>query len=181
MKTILAILALALSANAVAAPQAYTTQAWLQGTYTSEAGESKLDFVIRVAKELQKWTDLTSWEACGPIAKTADGYVIQLTTNKAQTLCLRSTSVPEGSVAIGESIHSHPTSETGYVTFNDMDRAAHKAVHDWKFADRSIKTVMVEQHHFSPDDFKEGAGYLVNQGQLLYQHGKGTEVVVTQL
>lgn len=176
---ILVILIVAASV-AHAAPHAYTVTAWLQGDYHSEPGEDKLAFVARVAKELQAWTNETGWEACGPLAKMPDGsFVVQLTTNKAQTLCLRSTSAPAGATLIGESLHSHPTAPNGIVKFTDMDRAAHKALHDWKFADRSVKSVIVEQDHFSPDDFNEGPGYLAVNGRLLYQHGPGTEVEIS--
>lgn len=169
-------------------PEVFKVQAWEVGTFTSAPGESHDAFVLRVAEALKTWTDDTGTEACGPIVQAKDGtYSVQLTTEKAQTVCLRSTVMPDGMTYTGDSIHSHPAMKDGghqvRLTTHDFDvleaMGRVKLVDDMRRM--HIRTVEAEPDTFSADDYAAGPGYLVVKGQLLYQHGEGTAQVVATL
>jgi hypothetical protein len=168
-------------------PETFQVQAWVVGTYTSHAGESRDAFVLRVAEALKAWTDETGTEACGPIAKEKDGtYYVQLTTEKAQTVCLRSTVMPAGMTYTGDNIHSHPWKDgRSQVKLTSHDLAVLEALGEVQLVDEmrrmGIRVVHAEPSTFSPDDYAGGPGYLVVRGQLLYQHGEGTAHQVATL
>lgn len=165
---------------------AYKTQAWLVGSYTSNPGESRDAFVLRVAGALKAWTDATGTEACGPIVRTATGYAVTLTTEKSQVVCLISIQAPAGDTLTGDSIHSHPTDGgRRKVRLTTQDMAALRALGRGGFVDMlrrmDIRQVDAEPDTFSPDDYATGAGYLVVGSRLLYQHGQGTARLVATL
>lgn len=168
-------------------PEQFKVQAWSVGQFTSKTNESHDAFVLRVAQALKAWTDQTGTEACGPIAKTKDGhYFVELTTEKAQTVCLRSTVMPEGMTYTGDSIHSHPFKEgTSQIRLTSHDLAVLDEMGEVQFVDElrrmDIRSVHAEPDTFSPDDYAAGPGYLVVKGQLLYQHGKGTSHLVAEV
>lgn len=169
------------SMPAMAAPQVFKTEAWVVGNFTSTPGESHDAFVVRVATALRAWTDETGTEACGPIVQAKDGtYSVQLTSEKAQTLCIQSISAPAGMKLTGDSIHSHPTANGGGTTvrLTGHDLAALEAAGRIKLVNElrrfNIRTLRMEPNTFSPDDYAGGHGYLVIGDKLLYQNGKGT-------
>lgn len=167
-------------------PEVFKVQAWVVGTFTSTPGESHDAFVLRVGQALKAWTDETGTEACGPIAQAKDGsYFVQLTTEKAQTVCLRSTVMPEGMTYTGDNIHSHPHKAAETVRLTARDKAALRALGEVKTVDDmerlGITRVHIEADDFSPDDYAGGPGYLVVNGTLRYQHGKGTSHAVAPL
>lgn len=169
-------------------PEVFKVQAWEVGTYTSTPGESHDAFVRRVAQALKAWTDETGTEACGPIEQAKDGtYSVQLTTEKAQTVCLQSTAPVAGMAYTGDNIHSHPSAKNGGYTvrLTGQDLVALEALGRGKLVDDlrrfHIRTLHAEPDTFSDDDYASGPGYLVVKGRLLYQHGKGTAAVVATL
>jgi len=169
-------------------PEVFKVHAWEVGTYTSTPGESHDVFVLRVAEALKTWTDETGTEACGPIEQAKDGtFSVQLTTEKAQTVCLRSTAPVAGMTYTGDSIHSHPAAKNGGYTvrLKGQDLEALEALGQVKLVDDlrrfHIRTLPAEPDTFSDDDYAGGPGYLVVKGQLLYQHGKGTAHEVASL
>lgn len=183
--TLAAVALTALTAGPVAArPPLVKVQAWEVGTYTSNTGETKDAFVLRVAAVLDEWSRTEHTEACGPIAQYPDGrYVVALTTEKAQTMCIQSTAPPAGAVLTGDTIHNHPepTSRSGMVRLGADDAVALRAAKDdmWRCARRrSGCWVNVKPYEFSGADYNGGAGYLVVAGRLLYQHGWRTSAVV---
>ncbi|MFC4528159.1 hypothetical protein ISN76_14145 [Dyella halodurans] len=174
------------SLSALATPATYKGQAWVVGTYVSDSNEQHDAFVLRVAEALKTWTDQTGTEACGPIARTGDGrYYVQLTTLKAQIVCLRSTVMPEGMTYTGEDIHSHARRHPGSVTVTFQDQIAMREVGEERMLDNmrrlGIHVVQVDGVDFSEDDYAGGPGYLVVNETLRYQHGRGTSVKVADL
>lgn len=168
-------------------PETFKVQAWEVGTFTSAPGESHDAFVLRVAEALKTWTDDTGTEACGPIAQEKDGtYYVQLTTEKAQTVCLRSTVMPDGMTYTGDSIHSHPFKPgRSQVRLTSHDLAVLEALGQVALVDQmrrlGIRTAHAEPSTFSADDYAAGAGFLVVGSSLLYQHGEGTAHQVAAL
>lgn len=169
------------------APQAYKLTAWVVGTYTSEVGEGKTAFVLRVAKALKGWTDATGTEACGPIIRTESGALqVTLTTEKSQVVCLISIRAPAGDALTGDSIHSHPTDGGRHkVRLTTLDLAALRALGRSGFVSMlqnlGVRQVDAEPDTFSADDYATGSGYLVVGSRLLYQHGQGTAAIVSTL
>lgn len=161
-----------------------TVQADEVGTYTSAPGESYEAFVVRVAKILNTWTQQNGKEACGEFSKAADGtYAIQLTTERAQVMCIFNLTPLPGTTLVGDSLHSHPTptDRSGDYQMTDEDRAAFKAVGDWEHAAKSNRWVHGDGSlaDFSTDDYDSGPGFLVARGKLMYQHGRHTARVVS--
>lgn len=160
----------------------HTVSAGLIGTYTSQPGETLAAFVQRVGIVLWAWTKNTGREGCGPIARLPSGlYVIQLTTEQAQTTCIIATDPPAGSdaVLIGESLHSHPPVANGVIRLTRHDRLVFRQIGDWSRANAYV--VDAEPCGFSDTDVAGGAGYLVACGELWHQHGRGTQTVVATL
>lgn len=178
------LLAALLTAPAIAHPPLITVQEWLVGTYTSAPGETKAAFLLRVAGVLDEWSRTEHTEACGPIAQYPDGrYVVALTTQRSQIMCVHSITPPDGATLTGDSIHDHPgaTSKSGGVLLNSDDAVAARAAGDWakwRCARTRHCWADVWPDRFSDDDYNGGTGYLVASGRLLYQHGRGTSVVV---
>lgn len=174
------------SLSAHATPTTFKGQAWVVGAYTSVPGEQHDAFVLRVAEALKAWTDQSGTEACGPIARTNEGrYYVQLTTLNAQMVCLRSTVMPEGMIYTGEDIHSHVHRHPGSVAVTFEDQAALREVGEQQMLENmrrlGIRVVQVDPVDFSDDDYAGGAGYLVVNDTLRYQHGRGTSVKVADL
>lgn len=87
----------------------------------SAPGESKAEFIVRVAVWLQGWTVKNNAEACGHII-TMDGiYAVILQTQNLRDECLSSASY-KGWTLTGENIHSHPhRRKTKAHAFSDTD------------------------------------------------------------
>lgn len=144
---------------------------FIVGEFTSQPGESKDAFVTRVAKPLLAWTVANEMEACGAIAEKDGLYSIILTTQNSQLRC-DAIAVYRGWTFIQETLHSHV--QKLRITITARTAALSKG--------RNMEGDLFRiQDGYSPADYKAGAGYLVNNGQLLYQHGKGTQRVVANL
>jgi hypothetical protein len=181
------MLGMTLVTGALAHEAPISIQADEVGTYTSQPGESYVAFVTRVAQTLNAWSLQNHQEACGAFAKAANGtYQIQLTTEHSQLVCLITVEAPAGMALVGDSLHSHvaSTDSSGEYRVTDADRAAFKAMGDWTHASKSNRWEKGEGGNdkitnFSNDDYDSGPGYLVAEGQLLHQHGRGTSTVIT--
>lgn len=176
---LLIVIAVMYVGPARSAEEHVTVNVWKIDNYTSNPGEDKLAFVRRVGAELQAWTTDTGLEGCGMFGANDQGYTITLYTMHSQVVCAEGRAVAEGYTSTGETIHSHPTVPSHQISLTAADRAALKQVHMYALASMSVRTLPVEQFHFSMDDFASGAGYLVLNNRLLYQHGAGTEVELT--
>lgn len=137
---------------------------------TSNLGETKTQFLGRVAVFMEGYTASTGNEACGLIAEKDGLYSVIVQTSDIQIYC-DSNRIYSGWNYIGENIHSHP-----------QPRADGKI----KLTEESQKWLgvlgmpywAVNKKQFSEGDYKAGPGYLVTNHQLLYQNGIGTRKVV---
>src|SRR5690606_28094333 len=79
------------------------------GLFDSQAGESKAQFMVRVAQGLLEFTGRTGFEGCGMVQDGVNGgWRVRLTTISSQVTCLRVAFNEEGYIARREFIHSHP-------------------------------------------------------------------------
>ncbi|WP_296246279.1 hypothetical protein [uncultured Stenotrophomonas sp.] len=153
---------------------AVQAKAWPVATYVSEPGEGKEAFLLRIASPVQEWTQSNEAEACAFIATDGERWGLKLITLRSQFECVFAYGVaPEGMTTTRETFHSHPpTNSGGYITLTEATKAAAKALGDASL-DR-IKMMRVENEgEFSERDFKAGPGYLITNGHLLFQDGRG--------
>jgi hypothetical protein len=152
-----------------------TVPAFVVNRLEANPGETDEAFIQRTAGEIRTWTETTATEACGRFGRKSDGTLaIVITTQKAQTVCIISSTVPEGQKDSGESIHSHPGTGGGDVHLTDQDRKVFRALGEDDLA--HARVVGGEPSGFSRDDIAGGPGYLVFNGHLLHQKGAGTSV-----
>ena len=136
--------------------------------FESTSNETKQDFIIRVGLFLKGWTTDNGVEACGRIAVKDGAYSVILQTSGIQIWC-DSNLIYNGWTDTGETIHSHPdTPKNGVLRLTAKTRQA-IGISD---AFRKIK-----RHAFSEGDYAI-PGYLVDNGKLFYQNGKGTEIEI---
>jgi hypothetical protein len=126
----------------------------------SEEGETKDAFAARVGVVLTGFTYSTGHEACGVIAEQAGRYSVVLTTEHSPVRCT-SIRYLSGWTPTDETIHSHP------------------------FSDMNGRIEGIEQrarrHSFSKYDYAAGPGYLVDNGKLFHQRGRGTKRFVSDI
>lgn len=171
LRALIVLFALALASTAAVARD--TVPAWVVGTFTSEAGETKDVFLRRVGHALTDWADTTATEACGRIGKLPDGRLsVLITTQKAQTVCVISDTVAAGQTDTKETIHIHPGDGRTSIQLTTYDRQTFRALHQFRYAEARV--LDAEPIGFSQDDYEGGPGYLIAGGRLLYQHGKDT-------
>lgn len=135
-------------------------------------GESKQQFLIRVGAELNKFSTVTNYEGCGRLARHADGsYSIRLHTNLSHKGCIvLSSYVLADFEPINDLIHSHPVRSPVVFTKDDAVLAKGEA-----YAGMRVDVVTKT---FSLQDYDIGAGWLVADGKLMWQNGKGTEKII---
>lgn len=164
-----------------------TTQAWVVASMISEPGESREAFIRRLAKYMQDWTDKNDAEACGFLATDGQRWGVKLTTQRSQVMCLMDPSiVPTGLVAkhSDDTIHSHPrASQGGWLEVSEATEKAAAVV-----GERGLERtgpwstkVRVSVNGFSRDDYSSGPGFLVANGVIYYQKGRGTQQVGAQI
>ncbi|HGM7285111.1 TPA: hypothetical protein ACKP7V_000884 [Stenotrophomonas maltophilia] len=155
-------------------PAAVAAKAWSVATHTSEAGETKEAFLLRIAPEVAAWTAENQAEACAFVATDGQRWGLKLITLRSQFECVFAYGVaPEGMTPTNETFHSHPPADGGgYVTLTEGTKAAAAALGDASL--RHIKMMRVENGgEFSKRDFDAGPGYLITNGRLLFQSGRG--------
>lgn len=139
-------------------------------TFWSQPGESKDDFLMRVAAYMQSYTYFKQFEACGGIWETPDHtrWAVSLGTIEAQMSCLFSSHGPTDDSGTpwaysGETIHSHPRQDQLKANAVDV------------LMGPFILGDVVSNHRrkFSPGDLAAGPGYLVAGRQLQYQRDGG--------
>lgn len=146
----------------------------------SQPGESLDAFVVRIAPVFDAFTARTEWEACGELAQSEDGrYAVVIGSVQASLSCATSKdNVPVGFTAMGESVHSHPS--TPDVRPTGSDQAIQRM-----FGIRGLPYKVVEKNAgskgFSPVDFEAGPGYLVVSGRVMHQQGLRTTREVGRL
>ncbi|EKT4083266.1 hypothetical protein [Stenotrophomonas maltophilia] len=143
----------------------------------SEPGEALSDFMQRIAPVLDRHTRESGHEVCGMVAQSADAerFGVRLGTTKGAMTCSMSRSnVPDGMHALNVSIHSHPHTRSVLPTAADVSFYAENPLSSGRMVKRG-RSERVGGAYFSSGDYAAGPGYLVAEGQLLYQEGKGTE------
>jgi len=148
-------------------------KAWLVATYTSEAGEAKETFLLRVAPAIAGWTAESQAEACAFVATDGQRWGLKLITLRSQFECVFAYGVaPEGMTTTKETFHSHPpATRGGYIKLTEATKAAAKALGDPSL--RGVSHMRVENDgEFSERDYRAGPGYLVTNGRLLFQDGR---------
>lgn len=150
-------------------------KAWPVAEYVSQEGETREEFVIRVAELLQKWTNENGVEACGFLASNGNTWGVKLLTLRNQISCIPDPRyVPAGMKAQDDTIHSHPNpEEDGYIYLNKATLDSLLAMGDNTFHRTRKRNPRVKaQYDFSSSDFKAGPGYMVMNGKLMYQKGR---------
>lgn len=159
------------------APSVQAATAVPVGEFVSEPGEALEDFMLRLAPVLDRHTRQSGHEVCGMVAQSTDSerFGVRLGTTKGAMTCsmLRS-NVPAGMRALNLSIHSHPHTRSVMPTAADVSYYAENPLISGRMIKRG-RTERVGGAYFSNGDYAAGPGYLVAEGQLLYQEGRGTE------
>lgn len=145
------------------------------GEFISQTGEALGDFIVRIAPALDQHTRESGHEVCGMVAADSERYGVRLGTTKgAMTCSLSRSNVPEGMRAMNVSIHSHPHTRSVLPTAADVSFYAENPLSSGRMVKRG-RSERVGGAYFSAGDYQSGPGYLVAEGQVLYQEGKGTE------
>lgn len=186
MRLLVLLLAFLASPAFASEPREVQVKAHLLGSHVSAPGETKEAFVLRVAAEMQRWTDRTGNEACGVLTTDGQRWGVSLTTQQAQVLCFFAREVvPAGMTATDENIHSHPTPDKGHLRITAETRQVLRDVGDRvllkRVKDANGGRLRVEVEGFSTDDYAAGPGYLVVNGRLYFQAGRGTQREVGQV
>jgi hypothetical protein len=148
------------------------------GEFRSKPAEPLDAFLLRVGRALVDFSDRTQFEACGTIARSADGtqYAVDAYTNHAHVYCASlAENVPNGMVSTGQAIHSHPTKRAFHAT--DADR---------RFlgiqpSDRPVTIRIERPEWFSAGDYDNGPGYLATKRGVYFQEGRGGERLLGRL
>ena len=148
-------------------------------TMTQGAEEDRLVFLKRAGVWMHNYTVGTNEEVCANICAAPNGHLsLRLTTNGSHLACGITNRCVAGSKPTGESIHSHPHDPSFRLNATDIaflrDRAPGQNV-------QRYATFLANAKQFSEWDYALGAGYLVADGQLLYQKGPGTATVLGDL
>jgi len=149
-------------------------QAWPVATHLSAPGEAKEAFLLRIAPEVAVWTAENQAEACAFVATDGERWGLKLITLRSQFECVFAYGVvPEGMTTTNETFHSHPPADGGgYITLTEGTKAAAAALGDASL--RRVRQLRVENGgEFSERDFSAGPGYLITNGRLLFQNGRG--------
>lgn len=140
---------------------------------SASPGEELDAFVVRIAPIFDKFTAEHEWEACGELAKSSDGrYGIVVGSVQAALSCITSEeNVPDGFVAIGQSVHSHPRTRTVRPTASDLALQRRTGFRGLPY--REVESNKAARS-FSIPDFNADPGYLVTAGRVLHQQGLKT-------
>ena len=164
------ILATALIASSFAA-SAHEPVAPLQSyevkVLESVEGETRTEFVKRIAVDFETFTRETGFEACGWVAYGGRAaFTVKMVTMKSQIACgLSKTDFVDGTFGT-ETIHSHPFTKA--IKLNNVDKRLRG------FPVTKLRTVSVNLCKFSSEDYSK-PGFLIACGKVFYQTGRGTE------
>lgn len=166
LKLLLATIILAISFNVSA-------QSKFIATIDSTENETEQQFVVRVAKFIQKWTNKNNAEICGWVQVNAERkYRVNLVTDGSQVFCmLKYSKIDEGFNSTGKYIHSHPNHDKNFIV--ETTSNTRKANKFYGF-EVNLPEFYVVERGFSKGDYQT-SGWLVDNGSLWYQEGKGTE------
>ena len=173
MKIIAAILlAISFSASAESVDQG------IIGRFESNDAESYYQFATRVGRFLSAWTSSSSAEGCGNITESKGRFYVIIQTQNSQLSC-ESSYMVSGTNLTGDTIHSHPDYGTGSIV--KLTDSTRKAAKNAGVNLDSINSIKVKTKNYSNSDYEQGKGFLVTDGVLMYQNGRGTEKVISNL
>lgn len=143
------------------------------GTWMSQAGEAKEDFLMRAGSVLQAFAAGSGYEACGTVwQKDGRSWAVPLTTNIAHAGCVATNlRLQEAGWSMTvDTIHVHPQQSSYSV--NSADRL----LLGMPLSRGAARTAIghSEGDGFSNQDFLAGPGYVVAGGRLMHQHGRTT-------
>lgn len=149
----------------------------------SQPGETKQAFLLRMAPVLREWANQTGMEACAEIGASDDGrYGLVVGTNHSHLGCVIDPNrVLPGMHATNETIHTHGRGNAFSPNAADMvmmDAQTAQRVD----AVRAMRRPLLggqTLNRFSAADYASGPGYLATPTGLIYQHGEGTDQVIT--
>ena len=132
------------------------------------AGTSETQFARKIGRGLQRFTNRTGTEACADLCRSPQGAWGAIPVSiGAHAACSTLRECPEGMTPVGRMIHSHPDAagfEPNAVDFALRNKPLIEGMW-WNAGDPTL---------FSDADYAE-PGYLVVQGHLYFQAGRGTE------
>lgn len=143
------------------------------GVYYSRPHEDLPNFMKRLGRVIQDYTDTTGHEVCGMISQKNDQFAVRLSSDGVQLGCsLDKQEVVEGFAKTGVYVHSHPTGQNDsgrrVLRVNERDRAWSR----WRGERPPWDKTLYITPGFSSDDIRFGNGWLVERGRL-YSHFKG--------
>ena len=98
------------------------------GVYYSRPHEDLPNFMKRLGRVIQDYTDTTGHEVCGMISQKNDQFAVRLSSDGVQLGCsLDKQEVVEGFAKTGVYVHSHPTgqNDSGRRVLRVMSATAH--------------------------------------------------------
>lgn len=151
------------------------------GTMESRQGEGKIDFLKRVGRVLDEYTGNTNLEACGVLIERPHlgpedkgKWTVPLVTQMSHIACASVITLPYDGVLSGETIHSHPRPDHGRYQANQADVIFFQGLYGKRVRRGQRMTLPASSSsRFSPQDFAAGPGWLVENGQLMHQNGRG--------
>lgn len=150
-------------------------------TVISDDSEDLENWLLaKVAPVLAAYTEKSGHEVCGFIAQNSDGsrYGVKLMTSNGAITCINNSEYsPEGMTSSKATIHSHP--QRSMIIPSSADEA-HYAENPMSIGHviKRGRPEKIAYKKFSAGDYRNGAGYLVSDGSLTFQSGKGTERIV---
>jgi len=149
-------------------------------TLYSKDGETLDDFALRMGIWFRNFTTTSGYEACGPVLVngTGNGWAVPVVTNLSQQGCVMGDHSVEGFANTGVTIHSHPVERL--VAPNAQDRTFMRG-QSARFEAKRLSRLKTDPGVFSSTDFASGPGYLVANGQVMFQAGRKAVRVVGTL
>ena len=145
--------------------------------FISVRGETLDAFMLRIAPEVQFFTSASGWETCGVVAEGVSGYGVRMVSSRGAMTCeMLKDNVPMGMKALPLTLHTHPAQRSVRPTPADASYYASNP----NVVGRMIKVGRAESvggAQFSSPDYTM-PGYLVAEGKVLHQAGKGSERLV---
>lgn len=149
------------------------------GVWTSQASESKDDFVRRVGATLTAYTKANKIEVCGHLMKSrhGEGWRLAMTTSRSHLGCIAVSMDDPDYMATPETVHTHP-----YIG------SVHPSVEDVAIMPGRGFSVGGMRQYFQPEDFSNqdyasGPGYVIvpptgpfGRAHVLHQTGPGTSM-----
>lgn len=148
------------------------------GRYESNSEESYNQFATRVGKFLNDWTAKNNAEGCGRLTESDGKFYVILQTQKSQISC-NSTILVSGTNLTGDDIHSHP--DYGMQEIVNLTKETRMAEKNNGVNLSNVEKINLKTKGYSETDYSGGSGFLVTDGKLMYQKGKGTEKVISYL